>query len=369
MINERFKNLIPALSHEEYEILEKNILNEGQREPIVTWNGVIIDGHNRYDICLKNKMTPIIRPTKLKFDNENQVCEWIILNQFGRRNLSTFTRSKLALTLKGFYSEKAKENQGNRTDLTFSRNLQKVDTREEISKIANVSHDTIAKVEKIIKSNDTETINKVELGELSINQGYLIVNKKKEGAGNNFSKNNSKGQRNENDFYQTPWSATEQLLEIENFDFNKTVLEPAKGNGAISNYIAKSFKNVLSYDLSEGKDFLEETNPVDYIITNPPFCLSVEFILKAKEIAKEKFAMLLPLVYLHGNERYYKDVFKGIFPLKKVCVFIRYIMLTNDIREDGKYNTGMQVYAWFIWDKNHKGKPHIEWIDNNKWVL
>ena len=50
-INEEFKKLIPPLSKEEYEQLETNCLNEGIREAILTWNGVIIDGHNRYEIA------------------------------------------------------------------------------------------------------------------------------------------------------------------------------------------------------------------------------------------------------------------------------------------------------------------------------
>ncbi len=50
-VKEEFKNLIPALSAEEYAQLEANILEEGIREPIITWNGFIIDGHNRFSIA------------------------------------------------------------------------------------------------------------------------------------------------------------------------------------------------------------------------------------------------------------------------------------------------------------------------------
>jgi ParB-like chromosome segregation protein Spo0J len=52
-INEDFKRLIPALTQEEYKQLEDNILKEGIREKIITWNGYIIDGHNRYEISQK----------------------------------------------------------------------------------------------------------------------------------------------------------------------------------------------------------------------------------------------------------------------------------------------------------------------------
>jgi len=43
------------------------------------------------------------------FDNENDVKEWMINNQFGRRNLSNYQRSVLALELESVFSERAKE--------------------------------------------------------------------------------------------------------------------------------------------------------------------------------------------------------------------------------------------------------------------
>ena len=52
-IKEEFKKLIPPLTSEEFKQLEQNCLAEGIREAILTWNGFIIDGHNRYEIATK----------------------------------------------------------------------------------------------------------------------------------------------------------------------------------------------------------------------------------------------------------------------------------------------------------------------------
>jgi hypothetical protein len=52
-IKDEFKKLIPALSVEEFKQLEQNCLAEGIREKIITWNGFIIDGHNRFEIATK----------------------------------------------------------------------------------------------------------------------------------------------------------------------------------------------------------------------------------------------------------------------------------------------------------------------------
>ena len=49
-----FSRFVPPLSKKELELLEQSILREGCRDAIVTWNGVILDGHNRYTICTRH---------------------------------------------------------------------------------------------------------------------------------------------------------------------------------------------------------------------------------------------------------------------------------------------------------------------------
>jgi hypothetical protein len=185
--------------------------------------------------------------------------------------------------------------------------------------------------------------------------------------GKNFSTNNSSGKRKKSDFYETPYSITRHLLNVEDFDYKLTICEPACGDGAIVKVLQEKTNNVVFYDIE--KNFLTEIEQYDYIITNPPFSISYEFIQKAKNVAKKKFAFLLPLSYLHGKKRY-DDIYSDKdYPLKNVYVFTRYPMLGEKLREDGKYNTGMMVYAWFIFEKGYDGPSIIDWIDNNSDVL
>lgn len=108
-IDEEFKNLIPKLTKEEFKQLEENIIEEGCREPIVLWNKTIVDGHNRYEIC--NRHNIIFKTINKEFSNREEAKMWIIKNQFGRRNLSTYDRGKLALQLEDLFAVKAKEKQ------------------------------------------------------------------------------------------------------------------------------------------------------------------------------------------------------------------------------------------------------------------
>lgn len=182
--------------------------------------------------------------------------------------------------------------------------------------------------------------------------------------GKNFSCNNSKGKRKKSDFYETPYSLTRLLLKNEKI--NGSILEPACGNGAIVKVLNEYGFNSVNYD--KEKDFFTEKGFFDWIITNPPYSLAFEFIKKAKTCTNN-IAMLLPLSYLHGKKRYdeiYKDT---VFRLHKVYVFTRYPMLGDALREDGKHNTGMMVYAWFVWNKKYTGEPVIKWLDNDCYVI
>jgi len=180
------------------------------------------------------------------------------------------------------------------------------------------------------------------------------------------------GHRNQNlpkgDLHQTPYSMTEQLLQVEYF--GKKILEPAAGEGAIKRVLLEKMHSVEYFDKFYGDkhgDFLEYKKHVDYIITNPPYGkLADDFVLHAKKICNIKFAFLLRTNYLSGQTRLRKGVYEN---LKTVYVFSRMADLKAPIREDGKYPTAMIVYAWFIWNMNYLGEPKIKFIDNSMYCM
>ena len=180
IIDEEFKNLIPPLSPDEFAQLEENCTKEGIRDALIVWetpNGtkVLIDGHNRVQVAAQHGLH--WNEKAMQFKSRDEAREWIIRNQFGRRNLSAYDRSILALKLKPIIAEKAKENQVRTAENRVSQKSdeQKVSTKDELAKIAGVSHDTIHKVEAIEKSNDTRLKEQIRSGDVSINQGYRIV--------------------------------------------------------------------------------------------------------------------------------------------------------------------------------------------------
>ena len=182
-IDSEFQSLIPALSAEEYGQLEENILHDGIRDALIVWDGILLDGHNRYKIAQKYDLPYEVQ--EMDFDSRADAEIWVIKNQFGRRNLSAYDRSILALRLKPIIAAQAKEKEQERKT-TFQKSekssLPAVNTTKEIAKAAGVSHDTIAKVEKIETQATPEIKAAVKSGEMSINQAYQATRREEKKA-------------------------------------------------------------------------------------------------------------------------------------------------------------------------------------------
>ena len=173
-INPKFASLIPPLSKDEHEGLEKSILEEGVREPIVTWQGWIVDGHNRYEIATKHGLD--FDTVEYDFADEAAVIDWMVETQCSRRNLELF--QKTALRIKADKAKltaivKEKERKRKTTSVKSPKSeLPKYDTREELAKSAGVSGQTVSRVEYILDNATQELIEQCERGEVSINAAY-----------------------------------------------------------------------------------------------------------------------------------------------------------------------------------------------------
>jgi len=180
-INPELQRLIPPLTQEEFSQLTANVLAEGIREPIITWNGTIVDGHNRYQIAQEHGLE--YDTSKMYFKSLDECKEWMILNQFGRRNLSNYQRSLLALELEQVFKQRAKEKQKESGGAVIQKSEEPpIVAIKEVAKVANVSHDTIAKVKVIEAKANDEIKEQLRSGEVSINKIYQTIVKEEKKA-------------------------------------------------------------------------------------------------------------------------------------------------------------------------------------------
>ena len=171
------------------------------------------------------------------------------------------------------------------------------------------------------------------------------------------------------DFPTPPW-ATRALIEY--VVCNKaelrvqTCLEPACGAGHMARALKPYFRHVQSsdaFDYGYGNlcDFLAEPfarHSVDWIITNPPFRLAEEFIVKSFEIARRGIAILSRTVFLESIGRY-ERIFQKQRP-SLVAQFTERVPMVRG-RLDIKATTATG-YAWLVWNKPLKGTSTLVWI-------
>lgn len=134
------EEFIVPLQQGEFKRLEKNIREEGCREPLTVWltddRQILIDGHNRYRICTRNDIPFEIN--EIYFQNLEEVKIWIINNQLGRRNLNPDQMSYY----RGLKYESLKRNRGG-YEYVESKGQTDLPTAEKVAREFNVSESTI----------------------------------------------------------------------------------------------------------------------------------------------------------------------------------------------------------------------------------
>ncbi len=164
------------------------------------------------------------------------------------------------------------------------------------------------------------------------------------------------------DFFPTPAWATHALIDNEKFEDN--IWECACGNGAMSEVLKLTGKNVISSDLYDrgygdsGIDFLNTSRIAENIVTNPPYNSAEGFVKSGLQKAQKKFALLLRLAFLEGANRQ-RTIFSST-PPSRVWVFSeRITFYTAGAEQKG---SGTTAYAWYVWDKYSIGTTELKWL-------
>ncbi|MBY0341937.1 MAG: hypothetical protein K2Q19_12340 [Rhodocyclaceae bacterium] len=180
-INEELRAYIDPLTEDEYAALERSLLSEGCRDALVLWGDLLVDGHNRYGICLKHGISFNTVQSKT-FQSLDDVHLWMIDNHLGRRSVSDFQRGVLALRKKEIVSARLAQDKGQQTSpaadevgVTTKSTPQPVLTREAVARAAKVSSATLGQIEKIQKTATPELVDAVKAGVISINAAAAVA--------------------------------------------------------------------------------------------------------------------------------------------------------------------------------------------------
>jgi hypothetical protein len=179
ILDKKFQTILPALDAETYRNLELAILEYGAIFPLVLWNGILIDGYNRYKICKEHDIP--FKTIEMDFKTREEATIWIVNNQISRRNLMPMQLSYF----RGLHYKSEK-----RTVILHNEAVQNDEkcqnvpsetsnTANRLAEHYNVSSRTIKRNEKLTDAIDLigefspEAKRKVLSGEVAINMSKL----------------------------------------------------------------------------------------------------------------------------------------------------------------------------------------------------
>ncbi len=190
-INQELKAYIDPLTPDEYAALEQSLLAEGCRDALVLWGDVLVDGHNRYEICRKHDIE-FRTVQNSTFQSMDDVHLWMIDNHLGRRSVSDYQRGVLALRKKTILEGRdtpdapvagaeptapaagdasASEAAGAKSSIPAHTMAL---TRAALARAARLSSNTLGQIEQIHNAAAPELVDAVKRGEVSINAAAAV---------------------------------------------------------------------------------------------------------------------------------------------------------------------------------------------------
>lgn len=233
-IDPELRDILPQLSKEKFEGLEKMILEEGyDGTPILIWNGYIVDGHHRYKIFKKHNIEFNIEEISLPKDSEkSDVMDWMITYQDVRRNMceaeKIYANDKVSARRIEEENEK-KRLEGNRkgADITNGHSVsvqmdaerkqqrdRSTNTREQRAKIAGVSAGTVARYDTVMNSDNKELQQSMLSGDVKIGTAYKQVINERKKENKSYINNSDTTQTSDNMIAQQADEQTQKICEF-----------------------------------------------------------------------------------------------------------------------------------------------------------
>jgi hypothetical protein len=143
-----------------FQAFKEDIKSRGQQEPIITYEGKVLDGRNRYDACQELGITPQFR----EYTRDDPIG-FVLSANLHRRHLNESQRAMVAAKL---------------ADLQVGANQHKEGTSIDVaSKALNVGRASVDRAKVVLKSGDQALISEVQKGKTSVSKAEKQVKKPK----------------------------------------------------------------------------------------------------------------------------------------------------------------------------------------------
>jgi N6-adenosine-specific RNA methylase IME4 len=155
-------HLFPPMSQEQFAGLVENIRGSFQREPIVVFEGKILDGRHRYKACVEIG----IEPKFSTFEGTPQdAIEYIIATNMTRRHLDESQRAMVAAKLANMKSGRQAKTGPNGPLVSNSQAADRL----------SVGRSSVTRAKRVLSGGSEELIKAVEGGEIPVSVGFKIA--------------------------------------------------------------------------------------------------------------------------------------------------------------------------------------------------
>ncbi len=182
-VSSEYDKLVPPLSSEEYSSLKESIKNNGLWIPIIcNPEGIILDGHHRFRVCVELKIK--IKFAVREFDNKLLEKKFVIECNLKRRQLNDFQKAELGIPLLEIERQLAEKRQLDAGDsIPLASNDAKGKSSEIVAKKLGMSGTTFERAKKIIEKAPEEVKKRLRENDIrtSITKEYqnLVKTEKK----------------------------------------------------------------------------------------------------------------------------------------------------------------------------------------------
>ncbi len=195
-VKKEYQELVPRPSKTDYKSLKHSIQEDGLHLPItINQNGIILDGHTRYDICKELKLNPTTEV--MKFDNEYDEKRFVIIANLTRRSLNLFQKGQIIQVWWRQQRQLGFKTRGGNNWKT--RRGESYKTKERlnvrVAKMLGCAHTTAYKILWLIRNADPKTIRMLEKGTIPIGTAYATLYGNGKYLGYYKKYNTSKGNR------------------------------------------------------------------------------------------------------------------------------------------------------------------------------
>lgn len=163
--------LFPLLEGTEYETFKEDIRQNGLREPILVYNGQIVDGRNRYRACKDLN----ILFTACAWDEQGSLADFVASKNIHRRHLNESVRAIIGARLKSFYEKDAQERMLAGKAADPMANLPQGTSRDLAAKAMNVSGRSVEAATKVIQQGVPELEKAVRKKQISVSAAEKLA--------------------------------------------------------------------------------------------------------------------------------------------------------------------------------------------------